>query len=552
MTDSQQPPQPESPQPTEVTSISGGVDLDAQRDVNIGGDVVGRDKIEQISGDKVVGDKIVAGDDVAITTQSGGQIVAQDDVVVQHQVVIDQRRQISRTVIQIGQFNVPLLPLIIIGGVALAALALIGLGVVRLNQSIAVTPTPSGMSATTFNVAIVEFGVLEARGAARATDQSRALSQSVYDTLLAQRDAFPDPIIKSSIAIRYGGAPIIDEAAAAKLVEQIGADMVIYGNLAADGSFAPQFYISPDVRAQIDAALTGQQQVGTLAFTPGATFGATTDLRTRASFFFFIATGLTYDVFGRTARSLEIYRQAEQQLIDWPERGAGKEVLYFFKGQAALYQAQQATAQTATELLDEAEAAFQRAIASNPNYARAHVGLGSLNLIRLQGLPDLAAVVDLPETTAMFDQYQQAATLAQQSADRLVEAIATFGLGSANYMLGGARQFRGEFDQADAAYDEAARLIDASRSILTDFKQTRFLAQTDLALGAVFDQQAQLKAAQAAATSSRELYQRAQQAYQQCVDRGRNSADRILLDLIIGQRCQPNLDKIKRLLAGGS
>ena len=34
-------------QPTSNTSISGGVDVDAQRDVNIGGDVVGRDKIEQ-------------------------------------------------------------------------------------------------------------------------------------------------------------------------------------------------------------------------------------------------------------------------------------------------------------------------------------------------------------------------------------------------------------------------------------------------------------------------------------------------------------------------
>jgi len=408
------------------------------------------------------------------------------------------------------------------------------------------------MSATTFNVAIVEFGAVDANGAARATDQSRALSQSVYDTLLAQRDAFPDPIIKSSIAIRHGGAPLTSETEAAKLVDQIGADMVIYGNLTTEGVFTPQFYISPDVRAQIDAALTGQQQVGTLTFTSGATFGASTDLRTRASFFFFIATGLTYDVFGRTSRSLEIYRQAEQQLIDWPERGAGKEVLYFFKGQAALFQAQQSTDPTSTDLLTEAEMAFQQAIASNPNYARAHVGLGSLNLIRLQRLSDLATAIDLPETAAMFDQYQQAATLARQSADRLVEAIATFGLGSANYMLGGARQFRNEIDLANAAYDEAAHLIDASRSILTDFKQTRFLAQTDLALGAVFDQQAQLRAAQNDTAGSRQLYQRAQQAYQQCVDRGQNSADRILLDLIIGQRCQPNLDKVKRLLTGGS
>ena len=42
------PPEPASPAdagtPTTVTSISGGVNLDAQHDVDIDGDVVGRDK----------------------------------------------------------------------------------------------------------------------------------------------------------------------------------------------------------------------------------------------------------------------------------------------------------------------------------------------------------------------------------------------------------------------------------------------------------------------------------------------------------------------------
>jgi hypothetical protein len=39
------PPPAEAGTPTTATNISGGVNLDAQRDVNIGGDVVGRDKI---------------------------------------------------------------------------------------------------------------------------------------------------------------------------------------------------------------------------------------------------------------------------------------------------------------------------------------------------------------------------------------------------------------------------------------------------------------------------------------------------------------------------
>src|SRR5512141_1569951 len=54
----------EQPQEAEssnsVTNVSGGVNLDAQRDVNIGGDVVGRDKIMTAGDDSVMGDQVEA------------------------------------------------------------------------------------------------------------------------------------------------------------------------------------------------------------------------------------------------------------------------------------------------------------------------------------------------------------------------------------------------------------------------------------------------------------------------------------------------------------
>ena len=67
--DHRDPKQPSSIEST--TNVSGGVDLDAQRDVNIGGDVVGRDKITQI----VEGDQI-AGDQEVIEVEPGGVVVA--------------------------------------------------------------------------------------------------------------------------------------------------------------------------------------------------------------------------------------------------------------------------------------------------------------------------------------------------------------------------------------------------------------------------------------------------------------------------------------------
>jgi hypothetical protein len=58
MTDQPQGQQPESG--NSVTNVSGGANLDAARDINIGGDVVGRDKIMSAGDDIVMGDQVEA------------------------------------------------------------------------------------------------------------------------------------------------------------------------------------------------------------------------------------------------------------------------------------------------------------------------------------------------------------------------------------------------------------------------------------------------------------------------------------------------------------
>src|SRR5512143_161558 len=61
MTDSTSPKPESAEEPTQpVTNVSGGVNVDAQHDVTIGGDVVGRDKIVQAGDDIVLGDQIEA------------------------------------------------------------------------------------------------------------------------------------------------------------------------------------------------------------------------------------------------------------------------------------------------------------------------------------------------------------------------------------------------------------------------------------------------------------------------------------------------------------
>src|SRR5512147_31715 len=53
-------PSDDSSEKSSTTSVSGGVNVDAQHDVNIDGDVVGRDKIMSAGDDIVMGDQVEA------------------------------------------------------------------------------------------------------------------------------------------------------------------------------------------------------------------------------------------------------------------------------------------------------------------------------------------------------------------------------------------------------------------------------------------------------------------------------------------------------------
>jgi tetratricopeptide (TPR) repeat protein len=497
------------------TNISGGININADN-VDVTGDIVGRDKI------------------------------------------VEEQHATGRNIIQIGSLNIPIAPLLVAVAAGLVVLIFIGL---RLNsiqsQLPGVTPTPSKMQRD-FNIAVSQFGQLGADNKVQPTDESRRLSQAVYDTLTAERDAFPEPQIKAAIEIRYGELPItnglvLNEDDAALVADRIGADMIIYGSLDPAGGLTPQFYVSPQVRAEVDALLTGNHRVGAqpIPMTANASFNGLTDLRTRASALFYIAVGLTYDVFGRAARALEIYQQAEQSLKDWPEHGAGKEILYFFKGQAALFQAQQVTGQAANDLVTEAAAAFQKAIDSNPDYARAYVGLGSTDYVLIQRAPLLTQTLGSPQMTAMFAAYDRVPDLARRSGDKLAEAVGLYSQGLALYQKGHAQLYDHQLDAAGQSFAQAIALISPTLQSFTELQQPRLIAQAYLGLGAIYHQQALLQTQRGDVIGRRAAYENAQRAFSQCLQVGQSSQDRILIDLIVKGRCQPEYDKIVKEASGG-
>ena len=96
---------------------------------------------------------------------------------------------------------------------------------------------------------------------------------------------------------------------------------------------------------------------------------------------FWLLLGLRDDLPGEPSEALALARDAERGVGLFAEsRGEGKEHLYYLKGRAALFM----------NNYTEAEEALQKALAANPDYARAQVALGSVYL-------DIAQTQQTPE-----------------------------------------------------------------------------------------------------------------------------------------------------------
>ena len=531
--ESQQLPATES-----SATVSGGVNLDAQHDVNIGGDVVGRDKITEIvQGDKVAGDKIV---EQQITATGRG--------------------------IAIGKLNIPIVPLAAALGIGLMALLLIVFISSRTQQQvqqILPTPTPEKMSSGKFNVLIAEFGEQNAGGQVQSTARGRELSQAVFDNLQLQRQEISRVDIRSSVDLRFADAAatgllVIDEATAEQAARRVGAQMVIYGVLDSQGGFVPQFYVVPEARGQIAGISPGNFQLGAapIHFGEGSTFKANVNLQSRASALFYIIMGMTYDFLGLTDQSLEVYREAGDQLKSWAEKGQGKEVLYFLWGQAALFKQQQfdcrsdQSAEAEWRALNaEAHRVFEQALRSNAAYARAMLGLGDVSNLQIQCLPKTVEALNSPALSEMFNRYQQALDRAQADRDSFLQNLAAFSQAGAFYLQGVAYRFNAEIANATASFDQALDLLTAPEAFFSSTGRQRELAQTYLLRAVISKQYAETLTAQGDQNGARSHYTTAQQDYQRCADQqARAPEDQVLSDLIVRDRCQPGLAAVTTAL----
>jgi len=501
----------EDPRPPQEEMDNGSSRL--AESINAGGDVVGGDKI-------VAGGDVVQGDKITQVT-------------------------VNRGAIQIGTFSIPTLPVVLGALVVTAGLIFVGL-------SVRETPGPAKMPGG-FNVAVAQFGQEDTNGNVQSSEEGQRLSRTVFEVLRQQTSEFSDIELRSLVQIWHDSLPtsemgtdiglIADEQAAAELAERIGADMVIYGNIDPQNNFIPQFYVSTEAKGEIDSHVTGHHTLGSkpIRVDRQTQLATGTDLATRARALFYLTIGLTYDVIGRLQDALNVYREAETELQSWDELGEGKEVLHFFLGQAALYLSQQPEGLAlAPQLRQEAQQAFENSINSNPDYARPHVGLGSVYYLQALDTQPLSALLHSSDALrTAFDEYNRALALAKQSADRQAETLATYSLGTAFYLQAGAYRSDGQIDAADEAFRQAIDTFDAVIASLRATNQQRLLGQAYQAQGTAYKESAKMWAEQGDQSRAATLVALARQSLDQCIALGDDSQDEVLLELIIRDLCVP-------------
>lgn len=513
---------------TPLKAILGGQPADAEKPAiavrDVSGDVVAGDKI---SGDKVAGDKV------------------------------EIHRNFVRVVFQ---------------GLPIWALLTIPIIVILIGWGAWLQFVPKKMPLNTFNVAVASFGNIDAAGNVSPSPDGEKLSEWVFRQLRTEYKTWPSgqPTVwhdsqniltkRTKIGVVSGNSVSERRAAAQAIAERVGANMVVYGNLAVDETpvrFVPEFYVTA-IRDEADE-IVGEHQLGSPISVrlpidlyddrTGTFFEGNLGVRVDALVWF--TRGLALDLSGRHADALDTFRQAEMALENWNDT-QGKDVLYYFLGRELLFLSNPdfypENADVAGEFLNQAEAAFNRAIAINPIYARGHIGLGGVYFQRAQYLlsPETRLVTSDLDDAILH--YSQAITESLAVSDRQTELKGRLGRGLSYSLQGDALLRAGQFEAAADIYDRAVSEIEHSLALLTE-TQHRLSAQAYLGLGGAQEGRAYIaRHIDHNDANARRFYENARVAYQHCVEQTEAEFyDTFLQDLRLTY-CQPYRDDVLQIL----
>jgi hypothetical protein len=526
-----------------------------------------------------------------ITDVDGDVIIA--NVVVDKESKVTPDITVGKNIIKIGKIVIPIwmfvvaiaLPFVVAGGAYFAFV-----------------PAKMPNNAAQFNVAVAPFGELR-NGQVEDSATAELLSQWVAEGLTQEKPVYEaafgnpievwhdglSPLIKrTTIGIIEGSNEQIRQGNAEERANDINANVIIYGVLEpqADGSEALtiEFYVKPDLSTPIESRF-GHEQMGDpirlpIAFNPNETGTGNsaavweTVINRGRSLAWIIRTldrerrGLKSEMIAVIDRAEAAANSTESGRLRWPERGAGKEVIYTLKGEAELElaYADRACGEESRTRTALAESAFQKAIASNEAYALAQVGLGNVAQLRAQCLltipPIEAADIKAAEplVTEALRHYQTAQTLAPNAADApYINAVAALAVAPAYRLqaLIALQRAQLEPDQQAEWYRQAAQSIEAGeipliaviQNLPDDEYYYRLLARAYLVRGNLLSLNAYLLNLQANESGYKTALTEAITAYSQCeAQANKVFADVYLKEILIPQFCTPQKESNQALL----
>lgn len=447
-----------------------------------------------------------------------------------------------------------------------AALALQPTLTATAAPSATATPRPPTMDGR-FNVAVAEFGAVDAAGQVQPSEFGSYMSDRVYTALATEREQNPDlgSLGPGDLEIwrsGQGDTPpnvsiglIADDKEAAQVAAQLHADMIIYGALHTEddpNSLDLQFYYaSPGLSSEPDA-IVGRHRLGEpiairISYAQDPTLAKAavdTPLQTRAQALAWLTTAMTLDLTGKQEQALAVLQNAEQALADWSPQD-GKELLYFFLGRTALHLRQHGLAINY----------FQRAIDLDPAYANAYLGLGGVFFDRAQlyylaqqvrngqipaGLQQCISQENLEETSpdaesALADinqailYYEQAIAKAPDGVWPPIANVARLSLGLAYRLKGQAYAFVPDWPAAEEWLVKAGQTLASTVAPLEAEGLRQYVALAHLGQGVAYHSLSGIRFAQerppGSATPDAEvgaqgvqLLQQAVKEYDACID----------------------------------
>jgi len=317
------------------------------------------------------------------------------------------------------------------------------------------------------NIAVAPFTATARDGEADASQTGKLLARQVRTTLGAQLGRRSDPArvtfdIAPPPALQpvEGGSAGERTAAAERMAVEVGAQMVVYGDIriAPDRSIvAPRFYLSGQTLGDADE-LVGSHRLGAPAVITGASDSVAARIearrllaaRTRTLSDFVV--GLSYfdrDEYGAATRW---FRQAESASAG----GEASEVVYLFLGHAA----------GRSGALLQARRFYERALQAEPEYARARFGIAEVQYQRSHG-GCAPGKIDPDGLRRAFRGYLRAEAERREPYGEVLQARARFGRARALLCLSQAG-IEPRFADAEALFRDVVRAYEGGEPLLKD------------------------------------------------------------------------------------